>query len=263
MSRILSQGGLQRPIGRLGGITVSRHFSSDAKSKNFAVVLSGCGVYDGSEITEAVATLVHLSRHGCNVSSFAPYQKQMHTIDHTSGEEIKQDRNVMVESARITRGNIQTLDMLDADMFDGVIFPGGFGAAKNLSTFASMGMDCGIHPKVKTIIENFHKAKKPMGFCCISPILAAKALGKTTYGLELTVGEDVEVDENGNKWPHYAAAEAIENFGATHVVTDMDSAHVDKENLIVTSPAYMCEAAPHKVFDNVGIMIEETLKLLK
>jgi len=218
-------------------------------------------VYDGSEVTEAVAALVHLSRRGCSVKSFAPLQPQMHVIDHTTGEEQKEKRNALKESARITRGVVDPLDMLDVDDFDAVVFPGGFGAAKNLSTFATMGMDCGIHPKVKLILEKFHDASKPIGLCCISPVLAAKALGKTVPNLELTVGSDKEEDEKGNKWPHAGAAEAISNFGATHVVTGLDSAHVDAKNLVVTSAAYMCDAAPHEVFDNVGLMVEETLKL--
>jgi enhancing lycopene biosynthesis protein 2 len=245
-----------KAISRLLG----RSFSSQAP-KNVAVVLSGCGVYDGSEITESVATLVHLSSRGCSVKAFAPYQPQMHVVDHTSGEEMKEKRNVLTESARITRGPVEPLDMLDEKDFDAVIFPGGFGAAKNLSTFATVGLDCGIHPKVKGILEKFHGAQKPIGLCCIAPVLAAKALGKQVPNLELTVGCDAAQDSKGNTWPHYEAAGAIEAFGATHVVTGLDSAHVDTVNRVVTSGAYMCDAAPHEVFANVGLMVEEVVKL--
>eukprot|EP00466_Bigelowiella_natans_P012061 jgi/Bigna1/57253/fgenesh1_pm.7_\ len=238
-------------------------FIVHSDQKNIAVILSGCGVYDGSEVTEAVATLVHLSRAGVKVKNFAPFQPQMHVIDHTNGEEIKQKRNVLTESARITRGQIEPLDMLDVNDFDAVIFPGGFGAAKNLSTFATMGMDCGIQPKVKLILEKFSEAQKPIGLCCIAPVLAAKALGKSIPNLELTVGSDVEECKEGKQWPHSGAAEAISNFGAHHIVTGMKEAHVDKKNLVVTSAAYMCDASPHEVFDNVGLMVDEVLNLVK
>lgn len=249
----------RRMIGRL----LRRPFSSQKSSpKRVAVVLSGCGVYDGAEITESVATLVALSRRGCEVKNFAPYQPQMHVVDHTSGEEQKEKRNALVEAARITRGQVEPLDLLDASEYDAVVFPGGFGAAKNLSTFATMGLDCGINPKVRVIIEKFHAAEKPMAFCCIAPVLAAKTLGKTASGLKLTVGCDKPEDAQGNKWPYSDAAGAVENFGATHVVTTMAETCVDENNKIVTAPAYMCDATPHEVFDSVGLMVDEVLAMV-
>jgi len=129
-----------------------------------AVVLAGCGVYDGSEVHEASACLVHLSREGASVEMFAPNINQLHVIDHTKGEEDKNPRNVLVESARIARGNISSLDKLNADNFDAMIIPGGFGAAKNLSNWATDGVNCTVNKEVENAIKMFEKSKKPMGF---------------------------------------------------------------------------------------------------
>jgi enhancing lycopene biosynthesis protein 2 len=140
-----------------------------------ALVLSGCGVYDGTEVHEASACLVHLSRGGATVSMFAPDVAQMHVIDHTKGEPLAQERNVLVESARIARGKVAPLASLNAGDFDAVVFPGGFGAAKNLSDFAVKGPELTLIPDVTRVLTEFHAAQKPIGLCCIAPILAAKA----------------------------------------------------------------------------------------
>ncbi|CAL8342978.1 unnamed protein product [Boreogadus saida] len=219
-----------------------------------AVVLSGCGVFDGTEIHEASAILVHLSRGGAEVQMFAPDVAQMHVIDHQKGQPAEESRNVLTESARIARGNIADLAKLSASGHDAIIFPGGFGAAKNLSTFAVDGSDFKVNEDVERVLKDFHKAGKPIGLCCISPVLAAKLLP----GVEVTVGHE---EEEGGRWPYAGTAQAIKALGAKHCVKDPHEAHVDLKNKVVTSPAYMCETKLHLIFDGIGAMVTNVLKL--
>lgn len=230
--------------------------TSAASQHKVALVLSGCGVYDGSEVHEASACLVHLSRSGAEVSMFAPDVAQMHVIDHTKGEPASESRNVLVESARIARGDIKALSELSEASFDAVVFPGGFGAAKNLSTFAVDGPDCKVNTDVERVLTEFHTAKKPIGLCCIAPVLAAKVV----KGCSVTVGSDAE---EGGRWPYAGTAGAIEKLGATHVKKEPHEAHVDADNKIVTAPAYMCNTGVHHIFDGIGEMISGVLKLVK
>lgn len=230
------------------------HTSPVPMNAKVAVVLSGCGVYDGTEIHEASAVLVHLSRTQAQVSMFAPNIEQMHTINHTKGEPMEPNRNVLVESARIARGKVEDLSGLQADGFDAVIFPGGFGAAKNLSNFATESADMKVIPDVERILKEFHDAKKPVGLCCIAPVLAAKVIP----GCEVTVGSDGEAD----KWPYAGTIGAIEKLGAKHVKKSVTEAHVDAANKIVTAPAFMCETGVHEIFDGIGEMVSNVLKLI-
>uniref|UniRef100_A0A8V0YK93 Glutamine amidotransferase like class 1 domain containing 3A n=1 Tax=Gallus gallus TaxID=9031 RepID=A0A8V0YK93_CHICK len=235
-----------------------------------AVVLSGCGVYDGTEIHEASAILVHLSRGGAEVQMYAPDVPQMHVVDHSKGQPAEaESRNVLVESARIARGKITNLAKLTTVDHDAVIFPGGFGAAKNLSTFAVDGKDCKVNREVERVLKDFHKAGKPIGLCCISPVLAAKVLS----GAEVTVGHE---EEEGGKWPYAGTAGAIKELGGKHCVKEVASssdsqavfsltsfyeAHVDTKNKVVTTPAFMCETELHNIFDGIGAMVKNVLKL--
>ncbi|XP_048095244.1 glutamine amidotransferase-like class 1 domain-containing protein 3, mitochondrial [Alosa alosa] len=231
------------------------HTTANLSGAKVAVVLSGCGVYDGTEIHEASAILVHLSRGGAEVQMYAPDVAQMHVIDHGKGQPMENEsRNVLSESARIARGNIVDVAKLSASNHDAVIFPGGFGAAKNLSTFAVDGKDCKVNGEVERVLKDFHKAGKPIGLCCISPVLAAKVLP----GVEVTVGHE---EEEGGKWPYAGTAQAIKALGAKHCVKDVTEAHVDRKNKVVTSPAYMCETKLHLIFDGIGAMVTDVLKL--
>ncbi|KAL0985522.1 hypothetical protein UPYG_G00157970 [Umbra pygmaea] len=228
------------------------HTSASCSAAKVAVVLSGCGVYDGTEIHEASAILVHLSRGGAEVKMYAPNITQMHVIDHGKGAPVENEsRNVLTESARIARGNITDLAKLSVSNHDAIIFPGGFGAAKNLSTFAVDGTDCKVNKDVERVLKDFHKAGKPIGLCCISPVLAAKVLS----GVEVTVGNE---EEDGGRWPYAATAGAIKALGAKHVIKE---AHVDEKNKVVTSPAFMCETKLHLIFDGIGTMVSNVLKL--
>ncbi|XP_076018873.1 glutamine amidotransferase-like class 1 domain-containing protein 3, mitochondrial [Genypterus blacodes] len=222
-------------------------------AKRVAVILSGCGVYDGTEVHEASAVLVHLSRAGAKVQMFAPSADQMHVVNHCEGKPTEEKRNILQESARIARGDVTDLAKLDVSAFDAAIIPGGFGVAKNLSNWAVKGKDFTIQPDVEKIIKALHKAGKPLGMCCISPVLAAKALP----GCELTVGQDKECE----KWPYAQTAGTMKEMGCKHVNTEVGQVHVDVKNKLVTTSAFMCKAPIHQVYDGVGVMVTEVLKL--
>ncbi|KAM9356822.1 glutamine amidotransferase-like class 1 domain-containing protein 3, mitochondrial [Symphorus nematophorus] len=221
--------------------------------KRVAVILSGCGVYDGTEIHEASAILVHLSRAEAKVQMFAPDADQLHVVNHCEGKPTEEKRNILQESARIARGDVTDLAKLDVSAFDAVIIPGGFGVGKNLSDWALNNKSFTIRPDVEKLIKDFHKAGKPLGMCCISPILAAKVLP----GCELTLGQDKECD----KWPYAQTTGVVKELGCKHVNTDVEKAHVDVRNKVVTTCAFMCNAPIHQVFDGIGVMVKETLKL--
>lgn len=194
--------------------------------KKVAVILSGCGAYDGAEIQEAVLTLLALDRAQAEVTCAAPNISQKHVIDHSTGEEMAdEDRNVMIEASRISRGAIQTLGALKIDLFDAIIFVGGFGAAKNLSSFAFDGAAYDVDPEVVELIQAAHAKNLPLGFMCIAPVLAARALGEK--GVQLTIGNDPEI------------AAALEAKGAKHINCPVDQAVTDATNRVVSTPAYM------------------------
>ncbi len=219
--------------------------------KKIAVVLCGCGRADGSEIHESVSCLIHLARHGALYRCFAPDAPQPSVVNHVTDEVMRESRNMMVESARISRGDITPLAKLDVDAFDAVVFPGGFGAAKNLCDFASRGAACAVLPDVERVLRGFHAKNKPVGLCCIAPVLAARVLGTRMGGpgVRVTVG------------PDSPAASAIAEMGSTNVARQATEAFVDDANKIVTTPAYMCDAQPHQVYEGIGQMIERVLQL--
>ena len=216
-----------------------------------AVVLSGCGVYDGSEIHESVGVLVHLSRHGAAYECFAPDISQSQVVDHLKGSPVPNaSRNVLHESARIARGRIRPLAELHARDFDAVFFPGGFGAAKNLCDFATKGPACTVEKETERVIKEFHGAGKPIGMCCIAPAIAARVLGTKAGGpgCSVTIGDDA------------GTAKAIADMGSRNIAKRVDEAFVDEKNNLITAPAYMYgSAAVHEVFDGIGAMVEQTL----
>ncbi|XP_065071994.1 ES1 protein homolog, mitochondrial-like [Rhopilema esculentum] len=237
---------------------VARRMLSTGRSlSTIAVVLSGCGVYDGSEVHEASAVLVSLSRESADYKVYAPDKPQMHTVNHMTGEEIKGDnRNVLIESARIARGKIEKLSELDVSKHDAVIFPGGFGAAKNWCDFAVKQADCTVDEEVSTVLKNFHAAKKPIGLCCIAPVLAAKVIP----GCEVTMGQE---SEDGGRWPFAGACGAVKAMGSTHVPKNVDEIHIDQANKVVTTPAFMCDTKFHEIHDGVAKMVKGVLGLVE
>ncbi len=214
--------------------------------KKIAVVLSGCGVYDGAEIHESVLTLLAISRHGAVATCFAPDIKQHHVINHLTGQEMPENRNVLLESARIARGQVADLANFNATEFDGLIFPGGFGAAKNLSSFAFHGPDAQIEPSVEAAVRSMVAAGKPIAALCIAPALLAKILGS----VELTIGQDT------------ATAAALESLGATHISSRQTEVVVDYKNKIVTSPCYMLDSTVAQIADGADNTIEALLSLM-
>ncbi len=195
--------------------------------KNFAIVLSGCGVYDGAEIHEAVMTMLAIGKAGAAYQVFAPDMLQHHVVNHITGEEMPENRNVLVESARIARGNIKPLSEYDPNEFDALIFPGGFGVAKNLCTFAFDGADCEANHEVEKAVKATHALKKPIGALCIAPAMISKLL----RDVELTIGQDA------------ATAEIITKMGSKHVKTTHGEVVVDRKNNIFTTPCYMLDAS--------------------
>lgn len=195
-----------------------------SKMKKVGVILSGAGVYDGTEIHEAVITLLALARAGAEVLCFAPDKWQSDVVNHLTGETMSESRNVLVEAARIARGNIQPLHQLSVDDLDALIVPGGFGAAKNLSNFASQGSACVVDNALKQCVLAMHQAGKPLGFICIAPALLPKIFD---FPLRLTIGTDIDT------------ADVLDEMGAEHVPCPVDDIVVDEEHKVVTTPAYM------------------------
>ncbi|PKU23985.1 isoprenoid biosynthesis glyoxalase ElbB [Telmatospirillum siberiense] len=215
--------------------------------KRIAVVLSGCGVKDGSEIHEAVLTLLAIDRHGAAAHCFAPSILQRDVVDHAAGKATGETRNVLVESARIARGHIRDLATFEAGNFDALVFPGGFGAAKNLCSFAVDGPDCNVEPSVVAAIKTMHQAGKPIGALCIAPVILAKVLGK----IEVTIGND----------PGTAAA--IESMGARHQQKGHGEVAIDRVNKVVTTPCYMLDASISQIAEGADNLVAALLELAK
>ena len=213
--------------------------------KKFAVVLSGNGVFDGAEIHEATLTLYAIAKKGAAYEIFAPDIPQHHVINHITGDEMDETRNVLVESARIARGNIKALGEFSGKDFDALVFPGGFGAAKNLSSFAFEGVDCKVNPDVEKAIREMISLGKPVGALCISPVILAKVLGD----VELTIGQDA------------GTIEAIERMGATHTTTSHGEVVVDQKYKVVTTPCYMLDATIDQIGEGTDNVIDAILKL--
>ncbi len=217
-----------------------------AKPK-FAVVLSGCGVYDGSEIHEAVLTLLAIDRQDGSYQCFAPDRAQMHVVNHLTGDPSGESRNVLVESARIARGQIKALTEFKAADFDALIFPGGFGAAKNLCTFAVDGPGCSVDPATEAAVKAMAAAGKPIGALCIAPALMARILGD---GIDVTIGDDV------------GTAQAVEKMGALHKNAGHGQVVVDSRRKLATSPCYMLDASISQIAEGAENTVKALLDLM-
>jgi enhancing lycopene biosynthesis protein 2 len=214
------------------------------------VLLSGCGVFDGSEIHEATSILIALDRRGAQAICIAPSVPQADAINHLTKKPYPQHgRNVLEESARIARGNIRDLASVSANDLDALVSPGGFGAAKNLSDFASKGAEAKVIPPVEKLLIDMHQARKPIGLACISPVLAAAVFGKMNLRPKLTIGSD----------PKTAAA--IDKMGGEHHNVGWTDVFVDEQNRIVTTPCYMNDVGPWVVYQCAERMVEEILRL--
>lgn len=215
--------------------------------KKVAVILSGSGVFDGAEIHEAVLTLLAIEQCGGSYQCFAPDKPQLHVVNHLTSEVSEgETRNVLVESARIARGDIKPVTECHVEDFDALILPGGFGAAKNLCTFAVAGQDSEPDKEVLRICQAFANAKKPAGYACIAPALAASVYDT---GVKLTIGKDE------------ATANGINAMGATHVNCAVDEVVVDNEAKLVTTPAYMLAQSISEAHEGISKMVETVLAM--
>lgn len=210
-----------------------------------AVVLAGCGVFDGAEIHEAVMTLYAIDKNGGSYEIFAPNVAQHHVINHLTGDEMKESRNVLTEAARIARGKIRALTEYRASEFDALIFPGGFGVAKNLCTYASDGPECKVDRVVEEAIRSTHSAGKPIGALCISPVLIARVLGDVT----VTIGNDRDT-----------AADVV-RLGGLHEDRNHGEVSVDTKNLIVTAPCYMLNATITDIARDAEAVVHALMEL--
>jgi enhancing lycopene biosynthesis protein 2 len=212
--------------------------------KNFAVIISGCGVFDGAEIHESVLALLAIDRQGAAYQVFAPDMEQYHVVNHFTGQVMQERRNVLVESARIARGEIRSLRDLDASAFDGLILPGGFGAAKNLCTWAYEGDGCKVNPEVEQAVRSMIAQKKPVGAMCIAPVVLAKII----TGTNLTTGHDK------------SSKEFIEKTGSVYTATTHGEVIIDETNKIFSTPCYMLDASISQVAEGADNLVREMLK---
>jgi enhancing lycopene biosynthesis protein 2 len=216
------------------------------KQKKFAVVLAGCGVYDGAEIHEATLALYAIMKNGAVYEIFAPDIPQHHVINHITGKEMNEKRNVLVESARIARGNIKPLTEFRADNFDVLLFPGGFGVAKNLCNFAFKGAACEINKDIEAAIRQMINRKKPVGAMCIAPVMLARLF----KNIVLTIGSDPGTSEN------------VEKMGAIHQKTSHAEVTVDKNFKVASTPCYMLDASITDIAAGADNIVKALLDLI-
>lgn len=212
------------------------------------VILSGCGVFDGSEVQEASALLISLAQHGIEYQCMAP-DREFDVIDHRTQEPTGEKRNVLTESARIARGEIVDLKEVVPGDYDAFFLPGGFGAAKNLCTFATKGPDCEVDPQVERVLRAANDVGTPIGFICIAPALGAKVFG--SKGVKVTIGHDA------------ATAAGIAKTGASHVEADAEQIVIDDANNIVSTPAYMEAKNPAQVYAGINALVENIVQRLR
>lgn len=215
-------------------------------SKRVAVILAGSGVYDGSEIYEATLTLLRLSQQNADVQCFAPDIEQAHVVNHLTGDVMDESRNVLVEAARLARGEIKALSQAKTENFDALIVPGGFGVAKNLSDFASKGKDLTVNDEVLAFSQAMHKAGKPIGLMCIAPVLTAAIFGQ---GTKTTIGHDEDT------------ANAIQAMGAQHQSCTVDNIVVDDSKKLVTTPAFMLANSIAEAAEGINKLVDQVLSM--
>ncbi len=212
------------------------------------ILLNGCGHRDGSEIHEAVFSMLALESLGARLQCIAPDEDQVRVIDHLNGEKSPERRNMLREAARIARGKIKPLSKIKMEDLDALMIPGGFGTALNLCDFSEKGAEMQVHPILAELIESMFLNKKAMAAICIAPVILAKVLGK--HRIELTMGTDGD------------AARKIEDMGAIHVICPSGSCVVDTKHKIVSSPAYMYDdASMSEVFAGIQKAARELKKL--
>jgi enhancing lycopene biosynthesis protein 2 len=214
------------------------------------VLLSGCGVFDGAEIHEAVLTLLVLDQHRAEMICCAPNVAQAATVDHVTGQAVGEQRNVLTEAARIARGNIRDLASVSANELDAMILPGGFGAAKNLCNFAERGPQCDVLPAVEKLVGEMLAQRKPVGAICIAPALLGRIATRRGLKPKLTIGNDA------------GTAAALQEMGCVHAERAVTEIAVDEENKLVTTPAYMLGPGPAAVHEGIRKLVEQVLRMV-
>ncbi|EMY6465859.1 isoprenoid biosynthesis glyoxalase ElbB [Vibrio alginolyticus] len=214
--------------------------------KKVAVILSGSGVYDGSEIHEAVLALYAIEKAGATWHCFAPNIDQLHVINHLTGDEMDETRNVLIESARIARGNIDDVAKLNVDEYDALLLPGGFGAAKNLTDFAVSGAECSINTHVAQACRAFANAKKPAGYLCISPVIIPMIYEQ---GVKGTVGNDE------------AVSIAFTQMGGEHTTCPVEDIVFDEKHLVLSTPAYMLAENISQAASGIEKLVSKLIKI--
>jgi enhancing lycopene biosynthesis protein 2 len=214
--------------------------------KKFAIILAGCGVYDGSEIHEAIMSMYAVMKNGGEYQVFAPDIAQHHVINHFTGVEMPETRNVLVESARIARGKIQPVTALDLRDFDALLFPGGFGVAKNLCSYAFDGAGCEVNPDISILIREAVSLRKPIGALCISPVLLAKIMGDVT----ITVGPDEEDAAN------------VIAMGANHIATKHGEFIIDEKHRLFSTPCYQLKSTIVQIAEGADNIVKAMLKVM-
>ncbi|EIT7145080.1 isoprenoid biosynthesis glyoxalase ElbB [Vibrio vulnificus] len=214
--------------------------------KKVAVILSGCGVFDGSEIHEAVLALYAIEKAGASWHCYAPNIQQLHVINHKTGEEMDESRNVLVESARIARGNIDDVSKLRVDDYDALLLPGGFGAAKNLTNFAISGTECQVNESVAKACRDFAQAGKPAGYLCIAPTIIPMVYAS---GVEGTIGNDV------------ATAAAFSQMGGKHVECSVEEIHFDPQHKVLSTPAYMLAGSIVEAASGIEKLVNKLIEI--
>ena len=216
--------------------------------KPVAVILSGCGVFDGSEIQETVLTLLALEKLGLSYQCIAPNIEQHHVVNHITGQVmVGEKRQVLLESARVCRGNIIPLNAAKTKNYSALVIPGGFGVAKNLSDFASLGDECTVNQELKTFCEEFLQGNKPMGFICIAPAITPKLLGE---GVSVTIGSDQEVITK------------INAMGGKHKQAKATEVVFDEKYNILSTPGYMLSGSILELNKGITALVSELKKLI-
>ena len=216
--------------------------------KKIGVLLSGCGVYDGSEIHEATLALYFLDKEGAEIICIAPDKDQRDVVNHAGGAPSAEKRNVITEAARIARGKIRDIRSVKAEELNGLIIPGGFGAAKNLCSFAVDGASCTVDENVAVLLRDLHKNKKPIGALCIAPAIIAGVFGKTCAP-EITVGNDA------------STVAALETMGARHKTAAIDEIVVDPVNRIVSTPCYMLAQSIKEIGAGIEKLVAKIMEM--
>ena len=229
-------------------LTFASNINIKSNMKKFAVILAGCGRKDGSEINETITLLLSIEQHHCEYQCFAPDRPQTEVVDHLTDKKVANaKRNILTEAARLARLGVRPIEEYKAEDFDGLLFSGGFGVAKNHCDYAFNGADMEVQPDVARVILETHKAKKPIGAMCIAPVLLAKLIP----GVCVTLGNDGTPD-----------ADNMAKLGAQHVQTENGDVCADNANLVFTTPAYMLDATLKDVYDGAFNLVETIVDTL-